>query len=66
MVHKAMSENGSPEPYFETDEERTYMFVRIPIHPQMIPHVTQEVMSLVHALGDRTLGRPDSREAHSP
>ena len=32
-IFKAMSDNGSPEPRFETDEGRTYFTAVLPIHP---------------------------------
>ena len=35
-ILKAMSENGSPDPVFETDEGRSYFLVRFPVHPYTI------------------------------
>ena len=32
-ILRAMRENGSPPPQFETDENRTYLFVRLPLRP---------------------------------
>lgn len=32
-IFKVMRENGSPEPRFNTDEDRTYFTVVLPIHP---------------------------------
>ena len=32
-ILKAMSENGSPAPVFETDEDRSYFLIRFPAHP---------------------------------
>jgi ATP-dependent DNA helicase RecG len=32
-ILRAMRENGSPPPRFETDEDRTYFLIRLPIHP---------------------------------
>lgn len=32
-IFKAMRDNGSPEPRFETDESRTYFTTVLPIHP---------------------------------
>ena len=32
-ILKAMSKNGSPEPNFETDDERTSLTVTLPVHP---------------------------------
>ena len=33
-IFRAMAANGSPEPRFEFDEERTYFTVVLPIHPE--------------------------------
>ena len=33
---KAMRLNGSPPPVFETDRNRTYFLVRLPLHPAFI------------------------------
>lgn len=30
-----MPKNGSPEPVFETDDERTYFLAVLPVHPEM-------------------------------
>lgn len=38
-IHKilrVMKANGSPEPQFETDEERSYFITRLPVHPQAV------------------------------
>lgn len=32
-IHKAMSENGSPLPTFETDNDHNYFLVILPVHP---------------------------------
>ena len=34
-ILKAMSENGSPAPVFETDEDRSYFLIRFPAHPSL-------------------------------
>ena len=34
-ILKAMSENGSPAPVFETDEDRSYFLIRFPAHPSI-------------------------------
>jgi ATP-dependent DNA helicase RecG len=34
-IRKAMKQNGSPEPIFSTDEERTHFLVELPIHPSL-------------------------------
>lgn len=31
-IYQAMKSNGSPEPAFETDEDRTYFLAKLPIH----------------------------------
>jgi len=38
-----MSENGSPDPVFETDEDRSYFLVRFPVHPYTIGANESEV-----------------------
>ena len=35
-ILKVMEENGSGKPEFETDDDRTYFLVRLPIHPNEI------------------------------
>lgn len=48
-ILRVMQKNGSPTPIFETDEERTYFLIRLPIHQgfaeteQVTPEVTQQV-----------------------
>jgi len=34
-IYDAMNRNGSPEPTFETDNERTYFLAVLPVHPEM-------------------------------
>ena len=33
-ILRAMRQNGSPEPVFESDEDRTWFLVRLPVHEQ--------------------------------
>ena len=40
---KAMRQNGSPPPAFETDEGRTFFVVRLPIHPQFIKEAEERI-----------------------
>ncbi|HXG83546.1 MAG TPA: RNA-binding domain-containing protein [Pyrinomonadaceae bacterium] len=40
---KAMDENGSPQPVFETDDENSYFVSTLPIHSQAVSGVTSEV-----------------------
>ncbi|MBO8093802.1 MAG: putative DNA binding domain-containing protein [Prosthecochloris sp.] len=35
-ILRAIKQNGSPQPEFETDEDRTYFLVRIPVHPNSV------------------------------
>ncbi len=56
---KSMRENGSPQPIFETDENRTFFAVTLPIHPLAItrvspyvpPHVTPHVLNILSERG---------------
>ena len=41
-ILKAMSANGSPLPVFETDEERSYMTVVLPIHEKFIGEIQND------------------------
>ncbi len=38
-VLRVMAENGSPAPEFETDKDRTYFLIRLPIHAGATPQV---------------------------
>jgi len=33
---KEMLANGSPRPVFDTDDDRTFFLVTLPVHPQWI------------------------------
>jgi len=35
-INRAIAQNGSPEPVFETDEDRSYFLVRFPVHPKSV------------------------------
>ena len=57
-ILKAMQDNGSPEPRFETDDDRTYLLVRLPLRPAPEtgpPHVTPHVTPHVKMLEARAL-----------
>lgn len=48
-VQKAMADNGSPAAQFETDEDRTYLLVRLPLRsapPESNPKVTDFVSGI--------------------
>lgn len=36
-IRNALHNNGSPEPLFETDDERTYFATTLFIHPDFVP-----------------------------
>lgn len=40
-ILRAMRENGSPVPTFESDEDRTSFLVRLPLHAQVNPELTE-------------------------
>ncbi|MFQ5568244.1 MAG: Fic family protein [Rhodothermales bacterium] len=43
-ILKVMSANGSPAPEFETDDDRTYFLIRLPVHERAAtPQVTDQV-----------------------
>lgn len=52
-IHRKMSENGSPEPRFTFDPDRTYFTVTLPAHPQytVIPSLRESAH--LWAIGDR-------------
>jgi ATP-dependent DNA helicase RecG len=41
-IFRVMRANGSPEPEFETDEERSYFLTRLPVHPQTVRDATHK------------------------
>jgi len=34
-IYDAMKRNGSPEPTFDTDDDRTYFLAILPVHPEV-------------------------------
>lgn len=51
-ILRVMEANGSPQPIFESDEERTSFVIRLPVHPKakVTPQVTAEIQRVVMAL----------------
>ena len=61
-ILRAMRENGSPAPEFETDDDRTYFMIRLPVHPdassaaigegtrQVTEQVTEQVDRLISSM----------------
>ena len=41
-ILRAMRENGSPAPIFESDEDRTWFLVRLPVHERVRPEPTEQ------------------------
>lgn len=70
-IIRAMRENGSPAPVFETQEERTTFLVRLPVHPQA-KRVAQGTKSAPSGSAPRLPGRPcscrpdEGRRPHRP
>jgi len=63
-ILRAMNDNGSPPPEFESDEDRTYFLIRLPVHeraeretPQVTGQVTGQVAGQVALQRDEPLGR---------
>ena len=77
-ILRAIRQNGSPEPAFESDEDRTWFLVRLPAHEradlgptgqvtdqdidQVTPQVTQQVEQLVAVLA-REMSRAEIQAA---
>jgi ATP-dependent DNA helicase RecG len=61
-ILRAMRENGSPAPEFETDDDRTYFMIHLPVHPdassavigegtrQVTEQVTEQVDRLISSM----------------
>lgn len=72
-ILRAMKNNGSPPPVFETDEERTSFVMRLPRHPSTVEakeassddgkEVTSEVAALLNALGRKEMSRQELQDA---
>jgi ATP-dependent DNA helicase RecG len=41
-ILKAMKANGSPVPEFETDQDRTYFLIRLPVHSKAVSEKTTQ------------------------
>ena len=70
-ILRVMKANGSPAPVFETDEERSYFLIRLPVHEEFVgtvqvaevtPEVTPEVKRLLTALQGE-MGRAELMKA---
>ncbi len=64
-----MRQNGSPGPVFESDEDRTWFLVRLPVHERVTPaateheteHETEHVERLISVLRGE-MNRPQLQE----
>ena len=57
-IFRAMRQNGSPDPVFESDEDRTWFLVRLPVHEQAAHMATDQVTDQV-TLQDKSLTNQD-------
>ncbi len=57
-IFKAMRDNGSPEPRFETDDDRTYFTTLLPIHPLAL-RSPNDVQGVVQPEVASTLALPE-------
>jgi ATP-dependent DNA helicase RecG len=64
-VFRAMAENGSPEPRFEFDEDKTYFTVTLPAHPEYVALTALREAALAVAKGDRRGAIRRLEAAHS-
>ena len=53
-VFRAMEENGSPQPRFEFDAQRSYFLATLPAHPEYAALSTLRDAAYLRALGDNT------------
>lgn len=59
----ALQNNGSPEPLFETDDERTYFTTTIYIHPEFVkPHANEAINAAINEAIKLTLNESRIRE----
>ncbi len=54
-IIKAMAANGSPAPEFETDEDRSYFLIRLPVHEKAATWVEEVIIALISANGQITI-----------
>jgi ATP-dependent DNA helicase RecG len=67
-IYRKMNENGSPEPSFQFNRERTYFQVTLPAHPQYIVINALRESAHLWAIGERkkSLSLLESAEARVP
>ena len=64
-ILRAMQQNGSPVPVFESDEDRTWFLVRLPVHEQA-SHVATEHETDQVTVQDKSLIKQDAIRDNSP
>jgi ATP-dependent DNA helicase RecG len=62
-VHRAMRENGSPQPQFSFDEARTYFQVTLPAHPEYVAVAALRDAALLDAVGNTQAAERRLQEA---
>ena len=61
-ILKAMKANGSPAPEFESDEDRTYFLIRLPVHERSVQATPPEVAPQVEKLALAIRGEMTRKE----
>ena len=56
-IFRAMRQNGSPEPIFESDEDRTWFLVRLPVHERASLAATEQVTGQDKSLKNKKKGQ---------
>lgn len=56
-ILRAMQENGSPAPIFETDDDRTFFTIRLPIHKAYLDEATPQATPQADEVQDDDLNR---------
>src|SRR5699024_6272279 len=51
-MFEKMTRNGSPKPIFETDEDRTYFLVRLPVH-EKVAELEQAPLEVINQVGTK-------------
>ena len=62
-ILRAMQQNGSPEPVFESDEDRTSFLVRLPVHERAANEATDHETDQVAAQDKSLIKQDDIRHA---
>ncbi len=52
-IFRAMRQNGSPEPIFESDDDRTWFLVRLPVHERASPAATEHETDPTYQVTDQ-------------